>query len=249
MRCVTLLLFCLAYLDSGTIVHAQTAMLRGKFILKGMPPQPQVIVDPKVDSDFPGQSFVDESLLVDPQSKGIANIAVYVVTPNVPITAEAKRGVAPQRVVEARVGQFHPRVSGLWVGEQELALSNNLETATNFNFPAANQNPLMAPGVKEYEIEVTERNAIPQPFRSDIYPWMKGYILPRDNPYFAVTASDGSFTLRGLPTAVPLEIQVWHEKAGFLVADPHWQQGRFQLMLAADTDLGTIEVPIEQFRK
>lgn len=249
LRCVMLLSFCLASLGTDAIVHAQTAVLHGKFILKGTPPQPQPIVDVKVDFDFPGQSFVDESLVVDPQSKGIANIAVYVVTPNVPITAEAKRAVAPQRAVEARDGQFRPRVSGLWIGEQELALSNNLETATNFNFPFANHNPLLAPGVKEYEISVTERNAIPQPIRSDIYPWMKGYLLPRDNPYFAVTASDGSFQLPGLPTAVPLEIQVWHEKAGFLAADPKWQHGRFQLMLAADTDLGTVEVPVEEFRK
>lgn len=246
----SLLLACLTLVAaSGSIALAQTADLTGRFILKGIPPQPPAIVDPKVDLDFPGVTVVDESLLVDPQSRGIANIAVYVVTPNMPITAEAKRAAAPQLIVDAKDGRFHPRVSGLWIGEQKLMLGNSGEVAVSFNFPAAGVNPLLAPGAEEYEIEVTERNAIPQPFRCDIHPWMKGYILPRDNPYFAATRSDGSFTLRGLPTAVPLEIQVWHEKVGFLAADPQWQHGRFKLMLAADTDLGTIEVPVETLRK
>jgi hypothetical protein len=92
----------------------------------------------------------------------------------------------------------------------------------------------------------------PVPVACSIHPWMNGYVLPRDNPYVAVTAKNGSFTLEKLP-AGDLEFQVWHEKAGGgggpLQAKTEWSGGRFKLTIPADgvKDLGTIEIPASAF--
>ncbi len=42
---------------------------------------------------------------------------------------------------------------------------------------------------------------------------MVGYLLPRENAYFAVSAADGSFEIANLPAGEQLDVQVWHESA------------------------------------
>ncbi len=47
----------------------------------------------------------------------------------------------------------------------------------------------------------------------DIHPWMKAYLGVFDHPYFAISAADGSFTLRNLPPG-EYTIAAWHERFG-----------------------------------
>ncbi len=55
-----------------------------------------------------------------------------------------------------------------------------------------------------------------------------------DNPYFAVTADDGSFEIANVPAGVDLEFRVWHEKSGPLQEvlvdgeSKKWSRGRFK---------------------
>jgi hypothetical protein len=42
---------------------------------------------------------------------------------------------------------------------------------------------------------------------------MTGYLLVTDNPYFAVTGEDGSFTLADVPPG-EYTVEAWHEKLG-----------------------------------
>jgi plastocyanin len=46
------------------------------------------------------------------------------------------------------------------------------------------------------------------PVRCNVHPWMKAYIGVLDNPFYAVTGKDGSFTLKGLPPG-DYTIEVW----------------------------------------
>jgi hypothetical protein len=78
---------------------------------------------------------------------------------------------------------------------------------------------------------------------------MRGYILPRDNPYAAVTGDDGSFEIKDIPAGT-WEFQVWQEVAGYLAAKPEWKKGKFKLEIKpGDNDLGTIQVPADLFKK
>ena len=51
------------------------------------------------------------------------------------------------------------------------------------------------------------------PVECDVHDWMMGYIGVVDHPFFAVTGSDGSFEISGLP-AGDYVIEAWHELFG-----------------------------------
>lgn len=250
MKCRSLrIAFALSFILASCVI-GRAAELKGKFVLAAGDPVPalQPVVDPKAAVDFPKLKLVHEDLVVDAQTRGIANIAVYVRTPNPRITEAAKKAAPPQAVIDAWFGQFKPRISGVWVDRQRLFVESHDAVMHNLNLPVANASPLLPPPGNFQELTVTHTKLLPQEISCNIHPWMKGYVLLRDNPYFAATAHDGSFSIKHLPTGVPLEFQVWHEKTGFLNADPTWTKGRFTITLDADRDLGTINVPRAAFR-
>ena len=49
--------------------------------------------------------------------------------------------------------------------------------------------------------------------RCDVHPWMAASLWTVRNPFFAVTAADGTFTLRNLPPG-DYTIEAWHERLG-----------------------------------
>ncbi|HEY0706960.1 MAG TPA: carboxypeptidase regulatory-like domain-containing protein [Polyangia bacterium] len=50
-------------------------------------------------------------------------------------------------------------------------------------------------------------------FKCDVHPWMTGWVLVTDNPYFKVTGADGKFDLTGVPAGT-YTLEAWHEKYG-----------------------------------
>jgi hypothetical protein len=114
-------------------------------------------------------------------------------------------------------------------------------------------NPLLPPmGNQPYSFN--REQTIPQPVSCNIHPWMKGYVLPRSNPYFAVSAADGSFTIKNLP-AGEHEFQVWHEAVGYLVAMPEWKTGKFKTTIKPGKNVvgkdpaGVVKVPAATLQK
>jgi hypothetical protein len=53
--------------------------------------------------------------------------------------------------------------------------------------------------------------------KCDVHPWMTAYVLVNDNPYFAVTGPDGSFSIPAVP-AGSYRIEAWHERFGVKAA-------------------------------
>jgi plastocyanin len=49
--------------------------------------------------------------------------------------------------------------------------------------------------------------------KCDVHPWMKAYIGVFDHPYFVLSETDGSFTLKNLPPGEYV-IEAWHERFG-----------------------------------
>lgn len=224
------------------------ADLKGTFVLDGDAPAPVPVTDSKAEGDFPGQKLVFENFVVDPATKGIANIAVYVRTNGVAVTPEAEKAAPEKVVIDNKTGQFHPHISGLWVGKQKLEFKNSDPAAHNSNFAHAGANPLLAPN-SSVEVQVPAAALIPKEVACNIHPWMKAFIVCRDNPYVAATGKDGSFELKNLPTGTEIEIQIWHEKSGYLAAQPDWDKGRFKITLDGDKDLGVIKVDPKLFEK
>jgi plastocyanin len=50
-------------------------------------------------------------------------------------------------------------------------------------------------------------------FKCDVHPWMTGYLLVTDNPHYAVSGDDGTFSIPNVP-AGKYTVEVWHERFG-----------------------------------
>jgi len=133
----------------------------------------------------------------------------------------------------------------IWCDKQELKIVNSDPVAQNVAFSPLRDKPaniiLPPPPAEAATAFWTFRRSqyVPVPIKCNYHPWESAYILPREDPYVAVTGTDGKFRIPKLP-AGKLEFQVWHEKPGYLATNG-WTRGRFEIEIQpGETDLGTI---------
>ena len=221
------------------------ADLSGKFVYDGKAPAPKLLLIKQDAKVFGKLGLVDESLVVDKKSGGVANIVIYVRTRNVDIHPDYAKNVKECVRLDFKGARFVPRILPLWVGKQEMCVSHalNLQPIGDKGF-----SPLILPK-GEFTHKFNREQIIPVPIFCPLHPWMRGYVLPRSNPYVAVTSKDGSFKLSKLPAGKILEIQVWHEKSGYVVANG-WTRGRFKIKLEPNEhkNLGTIKLQPTLFK-
>lgn len=224
--------------------------LKGVFRLTGTAPTPSrlpVEKDLQVCGKHP---IVNESLVVDSATGGIANILVYArkVTREFP---EYKSREAKEVVFDQKECVF---LSHVFVAQKKDTLriknSDPIGHNTNMN-PDGNPplNQLIAPG-DSITYQFSQQLTRPAEAACTIHPWMKAYIMCRDDSYFAVTGKDGSFAIENLPAGEKITFQVWHERAtGGLKAKGDWAQGRFEVTIPenGEVDLQTIDVPLSAF--
>jgi plastocyanin len=159
--------------------------------------------------------IADTSLAVDPATKGIKYGIAYLVRPKGANPEAAKAILATPKVEMDQKGcEFLPRNVAVHK-DQTVVFKSSDPVGHNvrysgFSNTAAN---LMLPpnGVTEKKL-VAER--LPLVVLCDIHPWMKGHVAVFDHPFFAVTAEDGSFEIKGVP-AGDQNLVVWQERVGY----------------------------------
>jgi len=226
--------------------------LKGQFLFQGTPPTPGVLATGGKDGAVCDAAPIpDESLLVDSASRGIKNILVF--ARKVSRTHDSFAVSANEELLYDQKGCFFlTHVTGVRTGQPvRIKNSDPIGHNTNISPPADTSiNPLL-PGGGDLVHSFKRAQAEPVSVTCNIHPWMKAWILPRTDPYFAATDKEGRFQLANVPAGEEIEFQVWHEKApGGLVAGPVQGKGRFKVTIPADgeTDLGTIEVPASVFQ-
>ncbi len=114
---------------------------------------------------------------------------------------------------------YTPHVVAVMVGQQldvrnsDATLHNVMSTPRDnppFNFGMPVQG-----GVSKLEFKGAEMKINTKCF---MHPWMSAYVHVLENPFFAVTGADGTFTIKGLPPG-EYEISVLHE-ASLLAPTP-----------------------------
>lgn len=239
---------------SAGLAQAQTGTLTGKFVYEGAPPEAAAL---KVDKDVEvcGQHpLKDESLVVGADG-GIANVVVFVRSKNVKVDPKLEASLPPTVTMDNKNCRFEPHVVGVWAGKQKLVLANADPVGHNSNVQPPGDvgaNPLLAP-MKTQELSFRRAQNTGVQVTCNIHPWMKGYVVIRDNPYFAISGADGSFEIKDLPPG-EYEFQLWQEKAGFLeVPALKTDKGRFKMKIAAgDNKLGAdgvVKVAPKAFQK
>jgi hypothetical protein len=234
--------------------------LRGTFKYVGTPPTPgKLNIDKDTQVCGKGQGIVDNSLVVGSDG-GIANIVLYARAKRVhdsakplpkdekeePILFDQKGCMFLSHVVACQVNRPLDVKNSDPVGHN-TKIDPTKGAAFNQNLPVG-QSLLYIP---------TKEEALPAAVSCSIHPWMKAYLLPRNDKYFAVTKGDGSFEIPNLPAGEEVEIQVWHERAtgpsGGLVLpkkELKWSpKGRFKVKLEPDQTLDlALEVPAGAIR-
>lgn len=240
---------------SASPAMAQWGSLKGQFVLDGKLPEPE-----KVNADKDAQvcglcKLVDESVVVDPTSGGVKNIVVYLRTKDPAVHPDYEKLKGTKVQMDNKCCRFEPRVVALTV-DQILVVGNPDGVGHNVNGAPLNDtpfNPLLQPN-QSYDHQFGREQRLPVPVACNIHPWMKGYVLPRENPYFAVTDKDGKFEIKNLP-AGELEFQVWQESAGYLIAKPDWVKGKLKGVVTVTIadgkteDFGTVKVDPALFKK
>ena len=116
-------------------------------------------------------------------------------------------------VLDQKDCMYAPRVLGALIG-QTLHVTNQDPTAHNIHSLSKSGNDfnttqLIKGPPFEYKLKAGEILRV----TCDNHTWMTAYIGIVDNPYFAVTAADGTFTIANVPPGKQT-IRVWHEAMG-----------------------------------
>ena len=201
--------------------------------------------------------LVNESLVVNPQNRGVQNVVVFLYTKkgDTPPIHDSYASTAIDKVtLDNEFCRFNNHITVMRASQTLLvrnldAVGHNTKIDTMSN-PAIN--PILpANGDLEQQFPKAERN--PVPVSCSIHPWMNGYLLVKDHPYFAVTDENGDFEIKNLPTG-NWTFSVWQEKCKAVQdvevggAKTKWKRGRFeQAIPEGDTDLGEIALSADQF--
>lgn len=200
----------------GGIENADGGTISGIVLFRGEKPAPQPIKEiagnafckhcysgdlPKNDSVVLGHNGSNDT---------VANVLVYVSK-----GLEGKQFKAPAHsVLLDQVGcMYQPHVVAVMVG-QTLEIRNSDATLHNvmctpshntpFNFGMPSKDQVMERVFRQPEFKMN--------FRCFMHPWMSAYVHVLPNPFFAVTQSDGTFKITGLP-AGDYVITVLHESS------------------------------------
>lgn len=240
-----------------SLASAADGSIKIKFVLDGEAPKASKLAITK-DAEFCGpKMLVDESLSVG-KDKGIRNIAMYLyLAPGTkaPESKAAVEGLAKEVKIDNQGCRFEPRVVALHTS-QKLIVGNPDPVGHNTKadlFANGSFNDLIPAGGK-LEKKFAKTESRPMPVSCSIHPWMNGYLLIRDNPYFGVSDENGVITIKNVPEG-KRTFTIWQEKAGFVQKakqkgkDVAWKSGRIEVDVKGDVDLGEFLVPVSVFEK
>lgn len=225
------------------------------FVYDGVRPN-QPTIDVTKDVEFCGKSpLLNESLIVNPENLGIANVVVML---------NVKRGDDPppihpsfdemaDAVIELNNQgcAFSPHVAVLRVG-QTLLLRNTDDVGHNVKgdpFSSQAFNPIIAAHSEIAIDTLNQSERIPVLISCNIHPWMSSRLVVKDHPYVGVSDENGKVVIENLPTGT-FQFVVWHEKCGYVSSSTQeetevsWPRGKAEFTIVADdeNDQGTFSL-------
>ena len=230
--------------------------IKGRIIYSGDPFVPDKITVERDPAVCGAVQQVDESLVVNPENRGIRNIAIWLETrDSIPVHPDLKDAPQKAPVLDNHNCRFEPRMLAIRTG-QVFEISNSDPVAHNAavyarrNLPFSEIIPMNQPLQKKFG----KFEALPVRVDCSIHPWMKAWLIVSEHPYVAVTGEDGSFEIQNIP-AGEWKFRFWHERSGYLqslVSDgtpAPLEKGNWVLNIAADKtlELGDLIAPAEQF--
>ena len=164
------------------------------------------------------KAIVSREMVVDPKTKGVSYAFAYLVRPKGGNPGAVKALLAQHPTVELdqKNCEFQPyalamhKDQTLVIKSSDPLINHNVRLSPLFN---AGLNQTLAPNGK-LEVKL-EPERLPIKTACDIHPWMKCYVMVCDHPFFATTAIDGSFEIKGVPAGTQ-NLLLWQEKIGYV---------------------------------
>lgn len=232
---------------------AETATLKMRFVFDGVPP-PHKRINLAPAFAPPNGPLIDEGLLVDPKSKGIKNVLVYVYTGRggLKLDLPPEQNPNQKRFLTMANGRFDPHILIAQAGDTlEFIEQGPNPHSPNLNFLANNPQGILIPPGNARNILIPKPELAPVPVDCNIHPWMRAYVVVLDHPFAAISDFDGNLTINGLPAGSSLTFRVFHEagridRVRMSDVETDWPRSRFDVELAAGVnDLGEILIPSE----
>ena len=192
--------------DEGTIT--------GKISFTGAAPEAKKIdtsADAACTSKNPNLT-VEEWVVKDGK---VANTFVYIkegtLADNSKIGDYAFTAPSSAVVLDQNGCHYKPHVVGVMVN-QDISITNSDPTTHNIHFtPTVNSdwNQSQVNGAAALSHKLSHAEVL-IPVKCNQHPWMKSYVGVMKSPFFAVSAEDGSFTIKGVPPG-KYTVVAWHE--------------------------------------
>jgi plastocyanin len=149
-----------------------------------------------------------ESFIVDAEGN-LANVIVY-------LKGVKYTGKAPSNevIIDQKGCVYSPHVLGVQAGQPIKILNSDATMHNIHGLPKVNKefNFGMPKSLKEKSVTFNKAEDV-FVIKCDVHPWMKSYTQVFDHPYFAVSGSDGSFSISNVPDGT-YEAVAWQERLG-----------------------------------
>jgi len=204
-----------------------TATITGTVTYDGTPPEMGVIPGINAVAYCMQGEIHNQTWVVDPASKGVANVVVWVNPPKGQLFKKPEQKTWPDAVeVDQPFCAFVPHVvilyptafNGTKMEEtgQVLRVKNGASIAHNIRVTGSPQkNPARGGTLtpksqgQDFNLRLEDKQEVS--LNCDIHKWMTGYAITLDHPYAAVTDKDGKFTIKNVPAGADIAIMSWHE--------------------------------------
>lgn len=239
---------------AASSAQAQWGSLKGQIVLDGDVPAVKLLVKKgnaaaKDAAVCAANDVPDESLAIDPDSKGIAHIAIWLAKKPAKIHPDLEKPAQPKIVFDQVGCRFIPHVLVVHNTQTVQIVSGDAVAHNTRGNPLKNQgfNFIVAPNDRkgvDQPMKLAER--LPVQIGCDIHNWMRAYWVVVDHPYAAVTDKDGYFTIKDLPEGEH-EFKVWHETPGYVVKDPKDpKKGLIVTIKSGETlEVPVIKIPVK----
>lgn len=210
-------------LCSSSVMAQGWGTVSGQIVVNGATPEP-ILLHAKgaAIKDAEVCAAVDtfsEEVIVDKDTKGLANVFVYLARAK-KIHPDYEKPQDVKVIFDQKGCQFLPHSLFVRAGQTVEVISSDPIAHNTHTYPLRNQavNVLIAPNTPKgsgVDVSCNVAERMPHQVKCDYHPWMMAYWLVLDHPYAAISGKDGKFTIENLP-AGDHELVIWHEKIGYI---------------------------------
>ena len=219
--------------------------IRGQIIVEGEIPERKLLIakdsgikDKEVCAK---EDHYAEDLLIDKESRGLANVFVYMARKPKLIHPDLAKPATESMEVTYKGCQLVPHCL-ICRTDQLIEIGSEDSLAHNTHIYPVKNDPIgsiTAPN-STFNPTVQFSRAESYPFKAscDYHPWITGYWLIVDHPYAVLTDNDGKFQIDQLPVG-EYTFRIWHERPGAI-------EKTFNITVTAgDTlELPTMKLPL-----